>query len=239
MKKGACLAYSHGFNIVEEGQQIRKDLTVVMVAPKCPGTEVREEYKRGFGVPTLDRRAPGERSQRRRPRHRQGLGGGDRRRSRGRARVELRRRGEERPHGRADHPVRHAADRLDPLLRPHGRTGHRSRLRQQVRPVRLGDHHRGAQVRRPHADAGSSEQPGEDQGLRAGRRAARPHAPALQEAPGRHHHRRLQHDHDEGLGRRRRESARLARRHQRYRLRADPGGLGRRSASRNTSIKRC
>lgn len=53
MKKGACLAYSHGFNIVEEGMQIRSDLTVIMVAPKCPGTEVREEYKRGFGVPTL------------------------------------------------------------------------------------------------------------------------------------------------------------------------------------------
>lgn len=35
------------------GEQIRKDITVVMVAPKCPGTEVREEYKRGFGVPTL------------------------------------------------------------------------------------------------------------------------------------------------------------------------------------------
>jgi ketol-acid reductoisomerase len=28
-------------------------LTVIMVAPKCPGSEVREEYKRGFGVPTL------------------------------------------------------------------------------------------------------------------------------------------------------------------------------------------
>ncbi|MDK9762997.1 ketol-acid reductoisomerase [Vibrio sp. D420a] len=53
MKEGAALGYSHGFNIVEEGMQIRKDLTVVMVAPKCPGTEVREEYKRGFGVPTL------------------------------------------------------------------------------------------------------------------------------------------------------------------------------------------
>ena len=53
MKANACLAYSHGFNIVEEGQKIRSDLTVVMVAPKCPGTEVREEYKRGFGVPTL------------------------------------------------------------------------------------------------------------------------------------------------------------------------------------------
>lgn len=53
MKQGAALAYSHGFNIVEEGMQIRKDITVLMVAPKCPGTEVREEYKRGFGVPTL------------------------------------------------------------------------------------------------------------------------------------------------------------------------------------------
>ena len=53
MKQDATLAYSHGFNIVEEGMQIRPDLTVIMVAPKCPGTEVREEYKRGFGVPTL------------------------------------------------------------------------------------------------------------------------------------------------------------------------------------------
>lgn len=53
MKKGATLSYSHGFNIVEEGIKIREDLTVIMVAPKCPGSEVREEYKRGFGVPTL------------------------------------------------------------------------------------------------------------------------------------------------------------------------------------------
>ncbi|MEL0262247.1 MAG: ketol-acid reductoisomerase, partial [Flavobacteriaceae bacterium] len=53
MKKGATLSYSHGFNIVEEGMKIREDLTVIMVAPKCPGSEVREEYKRGFGVPTL------------------------------------------------------------------------------------------------------------------------------------------------------------------------------------------
>ena len=53
MKKGACLSYSHGFNIVEEGMKIREDLTVIMVAPKSPGTEVRQEFKRGFGVPTL------------------------------------------------------------------------------------------------------------------------------------------------------------------------------------------
>ncbi len=53
MKKSSTLSYSHGFNIVEEGMQIRKDITVIMVAPKSPGSEVREEYKRGFGVPTL------------------------------------------------------------------------------------------------------------------------------------------------------------------------------------------
>ncbi|HTB53166.1 MAG TPA: ketol-acid reductoisomerase [Ferruginibacter sp.] len=53
IKKGAVLSYSHGFNIVEEGMQIRKDITVIMVAPKCPGSEVRAEYVRGFGVPTL------------------------------------------------------------------------------------------------------------------------------------------------------------------------------------------
>ncbi len=53
MKNGATLAYSHGFNIVEEGMQVREDITVIMCAPKSPGSEVREEYKRGFGVPTL------------------------------------------------------------------------------------------------------------------------------------------------------------------------------------------
>jgi len=53
MKEGACLSYSHGFNIVEEGMQIRDDITVIMVAPKGPGTELRQEYVRGFGIPTL------------------------------------------------------------------------------------------------------------------------------------------------------------------------------------------
>ncbi|QCI17390.1 ketol-acid reductoisomerase [Buchnera aphidicola (Aphis helianthi)] len=53
MKPYSCLGYSHGFNIVECAEKIRKDITVIMVAPKCPGTEVREEFNRGFGVPTL------------------------------------------------------------------------------------------------------------------------------------------------------------------------------------------
>ena len=42
MKKNSVLSYSHGFNIVEEGIKIRSDITVIMVAPKCPGTEVRD-----------------------------------------------------------------------------------------------------------------------------------------------------------------------------------------------------
>ncbi|UAJ66266.1 ketol-acid reductoisomerase [Candidatus Schneideria nysicola] len=53
MKKGATLGYSHGFHIVEVGETIRSDITVIMMAPKCPGTELREEYQKGFGVPTL------------------------------------------------------------------------------------------------------------------------------------------------------------------------------------------
>ena len=53
MKAGSCLDYAHGFNLVEEGMQIKKDITVVMMCPKCPGSEVRQEFLRGFGVPTL------------------------------------------------------------------------------------------------------------------------------------------------------------------------------------------
>lgn len=53
MKYKSVLGYSHGFHVVEFGSKIRSDITVIMVAPKCPGTEVRQEYQRGFGVPTL------------------------------------------------------------------------------------------------------------------------------------------------------------------------------------------
>ena len=35
MKQGSTLSYSHGFNIVEEGKQIREDITVIMVAPNA------------------------------------------------------------------------------------------------------------------------------------------------------------------------------------------------------------
>ncbi|MFT4650287.1 MAG: ketol-acid reductoisomerase [Polaribacter sp.] len=53
MKAGATLDYAHGFNLVEEGMKVNKNITVVMMCPKCPGSEVRAEYVRGFGVPTL------------------------------------------------------------------------------------------------------------------------------------------------------------------------------------------
>jgi ketol-acid reductoisomerase len=53
MKDGATLDYAHGFNLVEEGMQVNPQITVVMMCPKCPGSEVRAEYVRGFGVPTL------------------------------------------------------------------------------------------------------------------------------------------------------------------------------------------
>ena len=40
MKKGSTLSYSHGFNIVEEGTQIRKDITVIMVAPLLIASDI-------------------------------------------------------------------------------------------------------------------------------------------------------------------------------------------------------
>jgi ketol-acid reductoisomerase len=53
MKKGASIAFAHGFN-VHFGQVVpRDDLDVWMVAPKAPGHTVRDTYSRGGGVPHL------------------------------------------------------------------------------------------------------------------------------------------------------------------------------------------
>jgi ketol-acid reductoisomerase len=53
IKKGATLAFAHGFNI-HYGQVVpREDLDVVMVAPKAPGHTVRSTYAQGGGVPML------------------------------------------------------------------------------------------------------------------------------------------------------------------------------------------
>ena len=53
MKKGAALAFAHGFNIHFNLVEPRPDLDVFMIAPKGPGHTVRSEYQRGAGVPCL------------------------------------------------------------------------------------------------------------------------------------------------------------------------------------------
>ncbi len=53
MKKGAALAFAHGFNIHFEQIQPRADLDVIMIAPKGPGHLVRSTYVQGGGVPSL------------------------------------------------------------------------------------------------------------------------------------------------------------------------------------------
>ncbi len=53
MKRGAYLAFAHGFNI-HYGQIVpSSDTNVFMVAPKGPGHLVRSEYTKGSGVPCL------------------------------------------------------------------------------------------------------------------------------------------------------------------------------------------
>ncbi len=53
IRKGAALAFAHGFN-VHYGQVLpRKDLDVIMIAPKAPGHTVRGTYAQGGGVPML------------------------------------------------------------------------------------------------------------------------------------------------------------------------------------------
>jgi len=53
MKKGATLAFAHGFNVHYNQVVPRDDLDVIMVAPKGPGHTVRSEYLKGGGVPSL------------------------------------------------------------------------------------------------------------------------------------------------------------------------------------------
>ena len=53
IRKGAVLAFAHGFNVHYNQVIPREDLDVIMVAPKGPGHTVRSEYLRGGGVPSL------------------------------------------------------------------------------------------------------------------------------------------------------------------------------------------
>jgi ketol-acid reductoisomerase len=53
IKKGAALAFAHGFNVHYGQVQPRSDIDVWMVAPKAPGHTVRSTYAAGGGVPML------------------------------------------------------------------------------------------------------------------------------------------------------------------------------------------
>jgi ketol-acid reductoisomerase len=53
LKKGATLAFAHGFNVHFNQVEPRADLDVIMIAPKGPGHLVRSTYTQGGGVPAL------------------------------------------------------------------------------------------------------------------------------------------------------------------------------------------
>lgn len=53
LKEGQMIVFSHGFNIHFRQIIPPKNVDVAMIAPKGPGTIVRQEYKKGFGVPAL------------------------------------------------------------------------------------------------------------------------------------------------------------------------------------------
>jgi len=53
LKKGATLAFAHGFNIHYNQIVPRADLDVIMIAPKAPGHTVRNEFAKGAGIPDL------------------------------------------------------------------------------------------------------------------------------------------------------------------------------------------
>jgi len=53
IEKGNIISFSHGFNVVFDRIKPAEGIGVIMVAPKCPGTEEYKQYRKGFGVPAL------------------------------------------------------------------------------------------------------------------------------------------------------------------------------------------
>jgi ketol-acid reductoisomerase len=53
LEPGATLLFAHGFNIHFKQIKPRKDLDVVLIAPKGPGGLVRRQFSQGYGVPCL------------------------------------------------------------------------------------------------------------------------------------------------------------------------------------------
>ncbi len=53
LRKHATLLFAHGFSIHFKQIKPRKDLDVVLIAPKGPGGLVRRQFQQGYGVPCL------------------------------------------------------------------------------------------------------------------------------------------------------------------------------------------
>ena len=53
LKPGATLAFAHGFNIHFGYIDPRKDVNVIMIAPKGPGHLLRSTFEKGIGIPCL------------------------------------------------------------------------------------------------------------------------------------------------------------------------------------------
>lgn len=53
IRSGACLLFAHGFNVHYGQIKPRRDIDVILVAPKGPGALVRREYEIGRGVPSV------------------------------------------------------------------------------------------------------------------------------------------------------------------------------------------
>ncbi|RAI33852.1 ketol-acid reductoisomerase [Rhodoplanes serenus] len=53
IREGAALMFAHGLNVHFNLIDPKKDIDVLMIAPKGPGHTVRAEYERGAGVPCL------------------------------------------------------------------------------------------------------------------------------------------------------------------------------------------
>ena len=53
LKDGATIAFGHGFNILYNRVKPAANINVMMVAPKAPGHTVRNEFKKGGGIPDL------------------------------------------------------------------------------------------------------------------------------------------------------------------------------------------
>jgi ketol-acid reductoisomerase len=53
LRKNSMLVFAHGFSVHFKQIRPRKDLDVVLIAPKGPGHLVRRQYQQGYGVPCL------------------------------------------------------------------------------------------------------------------------------------------------------------------------------------------